>query len=87
VIAPKVEIYTRWGCPYCARAKALLDRKGIAYQEHDITFGGSARDEMETRIAGARTVPQILVNDAPLGGCDDLHALDQAGGLDPLLGR
>lgn len=83
--APKVEIYTKWGCPYCVRAKALLDRKGVAYEEYDITMGGPRRDEMHDRVPGARTVPQILINDRPLGGCDDLHALDRAGKLDPLL--
>ena len=85
-VAPKVEIYVKWGCPYCVRAKALLDSKGIAYTEHDVTMGGALRAEMVQRVPGASTVPQILVNDVPLGGCDDIHALDRAGKLDPLLG-
>lgn len=82
----KVEIYTKWGCPYCVRAKALLDGKGVAYQEHDVTMGGEPRAEMVRRVPGAMTVPQILVDDQPLGGCDDIHALDRAGKLDSLLG-
>lgn len=83
---PKVEIYTKWGCPYCVRAKALLDGKGVAYSEIDVTLGGKDREAMVRRAPGASTVPQILINDQPLGGCDDLHALDAAGKLDPLLG-
>lgn len=82
----KVEIYTKWGCPYCVRAKALLDSKGVTYQEHDVTMGGEPRAEMVRRVPGAMTVPQILVDDQPLGGCDDIHALDRAGKLDGLLG-
>lgn len=85
--APKVEIYTKWGCPYCVRAKGLLDAKGVAYSEYDITMGGPKRAEMQDRAPGAMTVPQIFIDDAAIGGCDDLHALDRAGKLDPLLGR
>ena len=84
--AVKVEIYTKWGCPYCVRAKALLDAKGVAYTEYDITMGGPKRAEMLERAPGATTVPQIFVNDQGLGGCDDVYALDRAGKLDPLLG-
>lgn len=83
--AAKVEIYTKWGCPYCVRAKALLDAKGVHYTEYDITLGGPKRTEMQQRAPGATTVPQIFVNDLALGGCDDIHALDRAGKLDPLL--
>ncbi len=83
---PKVEIYTQWGCPYCVRAKALLDAKGVSYVEHDVTMGGAARAEMVARVPGARTVPQILIDEVAIGGCDDLHALDRTGKLDPLLG-
>ena len=82
----KVEIYTKWGCPYCVAAKALLDRKGIAYAEYDITMGGPKRAEMVERVPGASTVPQILIDDVAVGGSDDIHALDRAGKLDPLLG-
>lgn len=83
---PKVEIYTKWGCPYCVRAKALFDGKGVAYSEYDITLGGPKRAEMLARAPGASTVPQIFINDTAMGGSDDVHALDQAGKLDPLLG-
>jgi glutaredoxin 3 len=82
----KVEIYTKWGCPYCVRAKALLDAKGAAYEEYDITMGGPKRAEMQERAPGAMTVPQILIDGQPVGGSDDIHALDRAGKLDPLLG-
>ncbi len=83
---PKVEIYTQWGCPFCVRAKALLDGKGVAYEEYDITLGGPKRAEMRERVPGAMTVPQILIGDQAVGGCDELQALDRAGKLDPLLG-
>jgi len=83
---PKVEIYTQWGCPYCTRAKALLDAKGVAYTEIDVTMDTKKRAEMAERKPGARTVPQVFVDDQALGGCDDIHALDAAGKLNPLLG-
>lgn len=83
--APKIEIYTKWGCPYCVRAKALLDAKGAAYEEYDITMGGPKRAEMQERVPGAMTVPQVLIDGRVIGGSDDLHALDRAGKLDPLL--
>lgn len=83
---PKVEIYTRWGCGYCVAAKALLDRKGAHYVEHDVTMGGDLRTEMLARVPGAATVPQILIGGKAVGGSDDLHALDRAGKLDALLG-
>jgi glutaredoxin 3 len=84
--APKIEIYTKWGCPYCVAAKALLDRKGVSYVEHDITMGGPKRAEMQERVPGAYTVPQIVIDDKPYGGFDDISALDRAEKLDPLLG-
>lgn len=84
--SPRVEIYTKWGCPYCVAAKALLDGKGVSYEEYDITMGGPRRAEMIERVPGASTVPQILIDGTPVGGCDDIHALDRAGKLDPLLG-
>lgn len=83
---PKVEIYTKWGCPYCVAAKALLDRKGVSYDEYDITMGGPKRAEMLERVPGAVTVPQVLIEGRPVGGSDDIHALDRQGKLDPLLG-
>jgi glutaredoxin 3 len=81
----KVEIYTKFACPYCVRAKHLLDSKGVAYDEYDVTMGGAQRDEMVQRAPGARTVPQIFINDMPIGGSDDLHALDRQGKLGPML--
>lgn len=81
-----VEIYTKFACPYCVRAKQLLDSKGVPYTEYDITMGGAKRDEMLARVPGAQTVPQILINDTPIGGSDDLRALENQGKLDALLG-
>ena len=82
----KVEIYTKWGCPYCVAAKALLDGKGVTYTEYDVTMGGEKRAEMVARVPGASTVPQVLIEGTPYGGFDDISALDRAGKLDPLLG-
>ena len=81
-----VEIYTKFACPYCVRAKQLLDSKGVPYTEYDISMGGAKRDEMLARVPGAQTVPQILINDTPIGGSDDLRALENQGKLDALLG-
>lgn len=81
----KVEIYTKFACGYCVRAKQLLDSKGIDYTEHDITMGGARRDEMLSRAPGARTVPQIFINDVAIGGSDDLRELEYEGKLDALL--
>jgi len=80
-----VEIYTKMFCSYCMSAKRLLDAKGVPYEEHDITMGGPQRGEMIGRSAGRTTVPQIFIDGRHIGGCDDLHALDEAGKLDPLL--
>ncbi len=80
-----VEIYTKFGCPYCVRAKHLLDSKGASYTEYDVTMGGTKRDEMVARAPGARTVPQIFINNTAIGGSDDLRALDSQGKLDALL--
>lgn len=79
-----IEIYTKAFCPYCHRAKALLDGKGAAYQEIDITMGGPRRGEMIDRAGGSATVPQIFIDGTHVGGCDDVHALDRAGKLDPI---
>ena len=84
--AAKVEIYTKWGCPYCTRAIALLNSKGVAFEEYDTTLGGPKKAEMKERVPGASTVPQILIGGVAVGGSDDLHALDRAGKLDALLG-
>jgi glutaredoxin 3 len=81
----KVEIYTKMFCGYCVRAKRLLDAKGVDYEEYDISMGGPKRAEMLQRAHGRSTVPQIFIDDRHIGGCDDLHALEHAGRLDPLL--
>lgn len=83
----KVEIYTKVFCPYCTRAKRLLDAKGVAFEEYDITLGGEKRQEMLQRAQGRTSVPQIFIDDRHVGGCDDLHELDRNGQLDPLLSR
>lgn len=81
----KVEIYTKFLCPYCTRAKSLLASKGVEFTEYDITMGGPKREEMLQRAPGRTTVPQIFIDDRHIGGSDDLAALDRTGGLDPLL--
>lgn len=81
----KVEIYTKAFCPYCYRAKHLLDGKGVDYIEYDITMGGPKRQEMIQRAQGRTTVPQVFIDDRHIGGSDDLSALDRRGDLDPLL--
>lgn len=83
--APKVEIYTWTTCPYCIRAKALLDSKGVKYTEYNITGDHEARKKMIERTGGPDSVPQIFINDKHYGGCDDIHALDAKGQLDPAL--
>ena len=82
---PRIEIYTTPFCPYCSRAKALLEVKGVAFEEYDVSMGGEKRAEMRQRANGGHTVPQIFIDDRHIGGCDDLFALDRAGKLDPLL--
>ena len=81
---PQVVIYTTDWCPYCARARSLLELKGVAYAEIDVDAVPGARDEMMAR-GGGDTVPQIFIGGRPVGGSDELHALDAAGCLDPLL--
>jgi glutaredoxin 3 len=81
----KVEIYTKFLCPFCARAMKLLAAKGVAVDEIDITMGGPRRAEMLARSEGRTTVPQIFIDGTPVGGSDDLAALDRAGKLDALL--
>lgn len=82
-----VEIYTKFACPFCVRAKALLDSKGVAYTEYDVSGGGAKRQEMVDRAPGARTVPQIFINDVAVGGSDDLCELEYDGKLDALLAQ
>ena len=82
---PKIEIYTKMLCPFCTRAKKLLDSKGAAYEERDISMGGALRAEMLARANGRSTVPQIFIGDRHVGGSDDLAALEREGRLDALL--
>jgi glutaredoxin 3 len=81
----RVEIYTKFLCPYCARAKKLLGDKGVAYEEYDISMGGEQRAEMLQRANGRHTVPQIFIDGQHIGGSDDLAELEREGKLDPLL--
>lgn len=80
-----VEIYTWRTCPFCIRAKALLDKKGVDYTEYSIDGDEQARAKMSQRANGRRSLPQIFINDQHIGGCDDIHALNAQGKLDPLL--
>lgn len=78
------EIYTKDYCPYCHRAKELLNIKGIVFVEYDVTNDSTLESKMRQR-AGRHTVPQIFIDDRHIGGCDDLFALDEQGGLDLML--
>ena len=80
-----IEIYTKTFCPYCWRAKQLLDSKGVEYREISVDFGGELRQQMIARANGRTTVPQIFIREHHVGGCDDLFALDRAGRLDDLI--
>lgn len=82
-----VEIYTKAFCPYCWRAKAILDAKGVEYNEIPVDFGGEAKKLMIERANGRTTVPQIFIREHHVGGCDDLVALDQSGKLDRLFSK
>jgi glutaredoxin 3 len=82
--ATRVVMYTSDWCPYCARARSLLTDKGIAFEEIDVDAVPGARDEMMAR-SGRSTVPQIFIGTRHVGGCEELHELDAAGQLDPLL--
>jgi glutaredoxin 3 len=82
----KVEIYSTMWCGYCARARALLQKKGVAFDEIDVEADTARRDEMIKRTGGRMTVPQIFIDGAHIGGSDDLAALERAGKLDTLLG-
>ena len=81
-----VTIYTSMFCSYCARAKRLLTKKQVEFDEIDVMSTPELRAEMVERAGGVRTVPQIFIGDTHVGGCDELYALEQEGGLDPLLG-
>ncbi|KQZ80832.1 glutaredoxin [Mesorhizobium sp. Root157] len=80
-----VTIYTRAMCGYCSAAKRLLEKKGIAFTEHDASFSPELRREMMARANGHTTFPQIFIGSTHVGGCDDLHALEAEGRLDTLL--
>jgi glutaredoxin 3 len=80
-----VEIYTTPTCGYCQAAKRLLGRKGVTFNEIDVSGDYDLRMAMTQRAGGRRTVPQIFIGDLHVGGCDDLYSLDEAGKLDPLL--
>jgi glutaredoxin 3 len=85
-MSAKVEIYTKDYCPYCTKAKMLLEQLRVAFTEIDISRNPQKQVEMLERKPGARTVPQIFINDAGIGGCDDLYALHSQNKLKPLLG-
>ncbi|KQT54004.1 MULTISPECIES: glutaredoxin 3 [unclassified Aureimonas] len=80
-----IVIYTRQFCGYCARAKQLLDAKGVSYEEKDASNSPELRREMTARSNGGSTFPQIFIDGRHVGGCDDLHELDRRGDLDTLL--
>jgi glutaredoxin 3 len=82
----EIEIYTTMLCPYCHRAKSLLDRKGVRYKEIDVSYDPDGRKAMTERAGGRTTVPQIFIDGRPIGGSDELVALDDEGKLDRLLG-
>jgi glutaredoxin 3 len=82
-----VIVYSTGWCPYCVRAKALLERKGVPFREVRVDEDPAERATMLERSRGQRTVPQIFIGDRHVGGFDDLYALDKAGELDRLLGR
>ncbi|MEQ1888606.1 MAG: glutaredoxin 3 [Alphaproteobacteria bacterium] len=82
---PRIIIYSSMFCPYCHRAKALLERKGVKYDEIDVDTTPGARPEMTLRAKGGYTVPQIFIGERHVGGCDELYALEGAGKLDVLL--
>ena len=84
-MAANVEIYTWSSCPFCIRAKALLEDKGVDYKEYCIDGDNNARLKMTQRANGRTTLPQIFISDRHIGGCDDIYALESKGELDKLL--
>jgi glutaredoxin 3 len=86
-VMPPVEIYTTRWCPYCHAAKRLLQRKGVAFSEIDVGRDWERREEMVERANGRSTVPQIFIGDTHVGGCDELHDLEDASKLDALLAQ
>lgn len=81
-----IEIYTTLTCPYCVRAKKLLESKGHPYREIDVSGDIELRKSMTEKANGRTSVPQIFIDGSHIGGCDDLYALEKSGNLDPLLG-
>ncbi|WP_430436032.1 glutaredoxin 3 [Oceanibaculum nanhaiense] len=81
----KIIIYSTLMCPYCHAAKQLLKQKGADFEEIDVTFNSDKRAEMREKAGGRTSVPQIFIGGTHIGGCDDLHDLDRAGKLDPML--
>ncbi|BAY11847.1 glutaredoxin 3 [Calothrix sp. NIES-2098] len=84
-MAAKVEIYTWRTCPFCIRAKNLLNNKGVEFIEYKIDGDETARAKMAQRANGRRSLPQIFINDNHVGGCDDIYVLENQGKLDDLL--
>jgi glutaredoxin 3 len=84
-MAPNVEIYIWTTCPFCIKAKKLLDSKGTQYTEYNLDGDEAGRSKMAERTGGRKSVPQIFINGNYIGGCDDVHALDRAGKLEPML--
>lgn len=82
-----IHLYTTTYCPYCVKAKDLLKRKGIAFEEIDVTSDEAGRRALVEKSGGRKTVPQIFIGERYIGGCDDLYALDKAGELDGLLAQ
>jgi glutaredoxin 3 len=84
---PDIVVYSTGWCPYCVRARALLERKGLPFREIKVDEDPAQREAMLARSGGRRTVPQIFVGDHHVGGFDELYALEKAGQLDALTGR
>ena len=80
-----IEIYSKFTCPFCSRAKQLFSQKGVQFTEYEVSMDSAKRAEMVERAPGARTVPQIFIGGQSVGGFDDLAALDRDGKLDPML--
>lgn len=83
---PKIEIYTQPWCPYCSAALALLGRKGVEFEQINAPSGSKEREVARERSGGRGSVPQIFIDGAPIGGSDDMAALEKAGKLDAMLG-
>ncbi len=83
---PKIKVYKKTYCPYCTKAIALLDKKGVQYEVVDVTEDVALQEEM-FKVAVGRTVPQIVINGKSIGGCDDLYKLESEGKLNSILGK